>query len=64
MSVYFMFFCRFAAEIFCDLHEDVMGMAARGHGLMLRAQQIEAELPTVEKSLLSESHPNFAYNDG
>ncbi|CAL9044697.1 unnamed protein product [Musa banksii] len=55
----------FAAEIFRDLHEEVMGTAARGHGLMLRVQQLEAELPSVEKAIFSQSsHSNFAYNDG
>ncbi|WOL16613.1 SCAR-like protein 1 [Canna indica] len=56
---------EFAAEIFRDLHEEVMGMAGRGHGLMLRVQQLEAEFPSVEKSFFSQSsHSNFAYNDG
>ncbi|XP_064964826.1 SCAR-like protein 1 [Musa acuminata AAA Group] len=56
---------EFAAEIFRDLHEEVMGTAARGHGLMLRVQQLEAELPSVEKAIFSQSsHSNFAYNDG
>lgn len=46
---------RFAAEIFHDLHEDVMATASRGHGLMLRLQQLEAEFPAVEKAALNVS---------
>lgn len=45
--------CRFAAEIFHDLHEEVMATAARGHGLMLRVQQLEEEFPSMEKSFLA-----------
>ncbi|KAJ4845685.1 hypothetical protein Tsubulata_035268 [Turnera subulata] len=37
---------EFAAEIFHDLHEEVMTTAARGHGLMARVQQLEAEIPS------------------
>uniref|UniRef100_A0A804JAU1 WH2 domain-containing protein n=1 Tax=Musa acuminata subsp. malaccensis TaxID=214687 RepID=A0A804JAU1_MUSAM len=56
---------EFAAEIFRDLHEEIMGTAARSHGLTLRVQQLEAEFPSVEKSFLSQSsHSSFAYNDG
>lgn len=60
------FFCnRFAAEIFHELHEEVMATASRGHGLMLRVQQLEAEFPSVEKALLSQiSNSNIEYNDG
>ncbi|KAI9198920.1 hypothetical protein LWI28_024433 [Acer negundo] len=36
---------EFAAEIFHDLHEEVMATSARGHGLMIRVQQLEAEFP-------------------
>ncbi|PIA58100.1 hypothetical protein AQUCO_00500204v1 [Aquilegia coerulea] len=39
---------EFAAEIFHDLHEEVMTTAARGHGLTLRVQQLEAEFPAYE----------------
>ncbi|OAY83535.1 SCAR-like protein 1 [Ananas comosus] len=56
---------EFAAEIFHELHEEVMATASRGHGLMLRVQQLEAEFPSVEKALLSQiSNSNIEYNDG
>ncbi|GLJ38492.1 hypothetical protein SUGI_0784370 [Cryptomeria japonica] len=56
---------EFAAEIFHDLHEEVMATAARGHGLMIRVQQLEAEFPLVEKSLMSEKNQlRFAYAMG
>ncbi|KAF4378999.1 hypothetical protein F8388_022086 [Cannabis sativa] len=55
----------FAAEIFHDLHEEVMATSARGHGLMVRVQQLEAEFPPVEKALLSQtSHSSFFCNSG
>ncbi|PSS32727.1 hypothetical protein CEY00_Acc03027 [Actinidia chinensis var. chinensis] len=56
---------EFAAEIFHNLHEEVMATAARGNGLMARVQQVEAEFPTIEKALLSQtSHSLFFYNTG
>ncbi|OEL32068.1 SCAR-like protein 1 [Dichanthelium oligosanthes] len=56
---------EFAAEIFHDLHEDVMATASRGHGLMLRLQQLEAEFPAVEKALISQTdHSNYPHDDG
>ncbi|XP_077212916.1 uncharacterized protein LOC143848030 [Tasmannia lanceolata] len=56
---------EFAAEIFHDLHEEVMSTAARGHGLMNRVQQLEAEFPSIEKAFLSQtSHSHFSYNAG
>lgn len=56
---------RFAAEIFHDLHEEVTTTAARGHGLMLRVQQLEAEFPSIEKAFLVQTnHSHLAYNDG
>ncbi|XP_074559570.1 uncharacterized protein LOC141815523 [Curcuma longa] len=56
---------EFAAEIFHDLHGEVMGTAARGHGLMLRVQQLEADFPAVEKAIFSQSsHSGFSYSDG
>uniref|UniRef100_A0A2N9GAF6 Protein SCAR n=1 Tax=Fagus sylvatica TaxID=28930 RepID=A0A2N9GAF6_FAGSY len=55
----------FAAEIFHDLHEEVMATAARGHGLMVRVQQLEAEVPSIEKEFLSQtSHSLFFSNTG
>uniref|UniRef100_A0A0E0KKQ1 WH2 domain-containing protein n=1 Tax=Oryza punctata TaxID=4537 RepID=A0A0E0KKQ1_ORYPU len=56
---------EFAAEIFHDLHEDVMATASRGHGLMLRLRQLEAEFPAVEKAIISQSdHSNYPHDDG
>ncbi|KAK7835731.1 SCAR-like protein 1 [Quercus suber] len=56
---------EFAAEIFHDLHEEVMATAARGHGLMARVQQLEAEVPSIEKEFLSQtSHSLFFSNTG
>lgn len=56
---------RFAAEIFHDLHEEVMATATRGHGLMVRVQQLEAEFPPIEKALLSQTNLSSSfYNPG
>ncbi|XP_062212825.1 SCAR-like protein 1 isoform X2 [Phragmites australis] len=56
---------EFAAGIFHDLHEDVMATASRGHGLMLRLQQLEAEFPAVEKAIISQTdHSNYPHDDG
>ncbi|KAI3884508.1 hypothetical protein MKW92_028826, partial [Papaver armeniacum] len=56
---------EFASEIFHDLHEEVMTTSARGHGLMTRLQQIEADVPLVERGLLSQtSHSQFLHNGG
>ncbi|KAF8748243.1 hypothetical protein HU200_012986 [Digitaria exilis] len=60
-----LFSLLFAAEMFHDLHEDVMATASRGHGLMLRLQQLEAEFPAVEKALISQTdHSNYPHDDG
>ncbi|KAL3536583.1 hypothetical protein ACH5RR_005044 [Cinchona calisaya] len=56
---------EFAAEIFHDLHEEVMATAARGHNLMVRVQQLEAEFPAIEKAFLSQtSQSSFYYSAG
>ncbi|KAL5550694.1 hypothetical protein UlMin_000870 [Ulmus minor] len=56
---------EFAAEIFHDLHEEVMATAARGHALGARVQQLEAEFPPIEKALLSQTnHKSFFTNAG
>ncbi|XP_010529920.1 PREDICTED: protein SCAR2 [Tarenaya hassleriana] len=56
---------EFAAEMFHDLHEEVMTTAARGHDLMVRVQQLEVEFPSVEKALLSRTdHSTFFSNTG
>ncbi|XP_062186781.1 uncharacterized protein LOC133890427 [Phragmites australis] len=38
-----------AAEVFHDLHDQVMAASARGRRLALRAKQLEADLPPIEK---------------
>ncbi|KAE8768453.1 SCAR-like protein 1 [Hordeum vulgare] len=54
---------RFAAELFHDLHEDVMATASRGHGFMLRLQQLEAEFPAFEKAIIAQTdHLRFGIN--
>ncbi|KAB1224516.1 Protein SCAR2 [Morella rubra] len=55
---------EFAAEIFHDLHEEVMVTAARGHGLMVRVQQLEAEVPSIEKALLSQTNHSLFFSNG
>ncbi|XP_059305296.1 protein SCAR2-like isoform X1 [Lycium ferocissimum] len=56
---------EFAAEIFHDLHEEVMATAARGHSLTVRVQQLEAEFPLIERAFLSQTnHSSFFYNTG
>ncbi|GAV80843.1 LOW QUALITY PROTEIN: hypothetical protein CFOL_v3_24303 [Cephalotus follicularis] len=56
---------EFAAEIFHVLHEEVMVTAARGHGLVVRVQQLEAEFPSIEKTILSQTnHSSFFSNAG
>ncbi|KAK6943217.1 hypothetical protein RJ641_028594 [Dillenia turbinata] len=56
---------EFAAEIFHDLHEEVMATAARGHSLMVRIQQLETEFPSIEKAFLSQINvSSFFYSAG
>jgi hypothetical protein len=56
---------RFAAEIFRDLHDELMAIGGRDRDLMARVQQLETELPAVEKALLSEPNQlRFAYSAG
>ncbi|KAI3474258.1 hypothetical protein Pfo_029046 [Paulownia fortunei] len=53
---------EFAAEIFHNLHEEVMSTAARGHGLMIRVKQLETEVPSIERAFLSQTdHSSFFY---
>ncbi|XWS43908.1 hypothetical protein CRYUN_Cryun16bG0145100 [Craigia yunnanensis] len=54
---------EFAAEIFHDLHEEVMATAARGHGLMVRVQQLEAEFPSIEKAFLSQTNRSLFFTN-
>jgi hypothetical protein len=41
----------FAAKFFHDLQEEVMAIASRGHGLLIRLQQLEAKFSMVEKAI-------------
>ncbi|KAH8968123.1 hypothetical protein BDL97_03G113000 [Sphagnum fallax] len=56
---------EFAAEIFWDLHNELMAIGGRGYDLTARLQQLEIELPLVERTLLSEPNQiRFAYCAG
>ncbi|XP_076902970.1 uncharacterized protein LOC143557891 [Bidens hawaiensis] len=56
---------EFSAEIFRDLHEEVMSTAARGHGLLVRIKHLESEIPPIERAFLSRtSHSAFFLNSG
>ncbi|XP_076932069.1 uncharacterized protein LOC143597450 isoform X1 [Bidens hawaiensis] len=56
---------EFAAEIFHGLHEEVMVTAARGHGLLTRVQQVESDLPLIERAFLSQTgHSAFFSSPG
>ncbi|KAL2330635.1 hypothetical protein Fmac_018216 [Flemingia macrophylla] len=55
---------QFAAEMFHDLHEDVMATVARGHSLISRVQQLEAEVPAIEKAFLSKAHHSSFFTNG
>ncbi|KAG0568872.1 hypothetical protein KC19_6G050200 [Ceratodon purpureus] len=54
---------EFAAEIFHDLHDDIMTIVSRGQNLKARVARLEVDLPAVEKALLAEaSQFRFAYS--
>ncbi|KAL6902294.1 hypothetical protein ACP4OV_005170 [Aristida adscensionis] len=55
---------EFAAQVFHGLYDDVMTTSARGHGLMLRVQQLEAELPLLEKDNCERDYLYVASNRG
>ncbi|CAI9782352.1 unnamed protein product [Fraxinus pennsylvanica] len=56
---------EFAAAIFHDLHEEVMATASRGHILMIRVEQLEAEIPSIEKLFFFQTdHSSLLYNGG
>ncbi|CAK8574773.1 unnamed protein product [Lathyrus sativus] len=55
---------EFAAEIFHDLHEEVMATAARGHSLTARVKQLEAEVPSLEKAFYSQTHHSSFFTNG
>jgi len=57
--------CRFAAEVFHGLQEQVASTASRSRKLGTRVQRIEASMPQLEKAILSQtSHIHFAYTPG
>lgn len=56
---------EFAAEIFHGLHEEVMVTATRGHGLLVRVQQLESDFPAIERAFLSQTgHSAFFSSSG
>ncbi|KAL5219160.1 hypothetical protein ABZP36_019844 [Zizania latifolia] len=55
---------EFSAQVFHGLYDEVMTTSARGHGLMLRVQQLEAELPLVEKDSCQTDYLYVASNSG
>ncbi|MCO5560159.1 hypothetical protein L7F22_013766 [Adiantum nelumboides] len=55
---------EFAAEVFHDLHEDVLATAARGHELLVRVQQLEREVPLIKDLMFTKDLGNFMYNPG
>lgn len=56
---------RFSSGIFHELHEEVMATVSRANVLALRVQQVEAEIPSVEKSLLCQnSETHYFHNTG
>lgn len=54
---------EFAAGIFHDLHEEVMVTASRGHGLMARVKQLEAEFPSIERAFLTQTSHSVFFNN-
>ncbi|RDY02485.1 Protein SCAR2, partial [Mucuna pruriens] len=55
---------QFASEMFHDLHEEVMATAARSHSLVSRVQQLEAEVPALEKAFLPQTHHSSFFTNG
>ncbi|KAJ6841718.1 protein SCAR3-like [Iris pallida] len=56
---------EFAADVFHDLHEQVMNTGARGKKISSRIQRIESALPPLEKAVQKQrSHIHFAYIAG
>ncbi|TKV96617.1 hypothetical protein SEVIR_9G440000v4 [Setaria viridis] len=55
---------EFAAQVFHGLYDEVMSTSARGHGLMLRVQQLEAELPLLEKESCQRDYLYVVSNRG
>lgn len=52
--------------MFHNLHEELMTTSARGQGLAIRLQQLEAQVPnSVEIPILSQTdHSTFFYDPG
>lgn len=40
-----------------------MVTATRGHGLMVRVKQLEADFPVIEKAFLSQTSPSAFYSN-
>lgn len=56
---------EFASEVFHGLQEEVTNTSSRSRKMMVRVQRIEAALPSLENSMLSQkSHLHFAYTSG
>ncbi|KAH7372912.1 hypothetical protein KP509_17G028700 [Ceratopteris richardii] len=56
---------EFAAEIFYDLHEDLLATASRGHEIAMRVRQLEKEVPLIEKKMIMNADPLiFMYDSG
>ncbi|CAA7019070.1 unnamed protein product [Microthlaspi erraticum] len=56
---------EFAAEIFHGIQEEVMITASRSSKLKMRLKQIEANVPSIQKTVLAQTnHINFAYTGG
>ncbi|XP_074592390.1 uncharacterized protein LOC141848230 [Curcuma longa] len=51
----------FSAEVFNELHKEVMNLTSRGHKLMLRVQRLEREVPSIEKGFFPQ---RFSYSEG
>ncbi|XP_042460981.1 protein SCAR2-like isoform X1 [Zingiber officinale] len=51
----------FSAEVFNELHEEVMNLTSREHKLMLRVQRLEREVPSIEKGFFPQ---RFSYREG
>jgi len=57
--------CRFSAEVFNGLQEEVTVTASRCQKLTSRVRRIESALSPLEKAVLSQtSHIHFAYTAG
>ncbi len=57
--------CSFAAELFQGLHVEMKEVLGQSHRLKARVLRLEAELPIIEKALLSETNQTrFAYSKG